>query len=227
MVVGFDRNEGALLVDSLWEKFVPNLGICVADEPKIELWEFKLAPPNIEVWGDWKLLKNGESLEEELFVGVENKFDVDLAVSKELPFSFRELIDSCVLPKDNEVAEGVVPVEPNSKFDPCSRGVFVLIVDEVLVGCWKPNEVPVDCAGAVVEFNENEKLDWTVVGVEVKGVENIVVGDCAVVGKVKTDVVGVENWLLSVDNFEKPSSLVLVAAPNGDVVFVCCWRPKS
>lgn len=209
MVVCLNRNVGAVFVDSLWELILPdklfvvfvdwpkseNLGVslCVVGVLENEAWDDGLDPPNNEFWGDWKSLRNEESLEEdeesleeELVVGVESNFDVVWAVPTELSFSLSRLTDCCGIPKALSIDAVDGPDE-----------------NEVLVGCW--NSFEVDTTGDLVPFKEKEKLDWTVDGVEEKGVENVVIVDCVVVVIAKTDVVGVfvllekENGFISAD----------------------------
>lgn len=173
-------------------------------------------PPNIEFLGDWKSLRNDESLEEELVVGETSKFDVVWAVPAELSFSLSGLSDCCGIPKENSVGGWVDLAEPNNPIldegllPQSAKALSIyamdgLVEDEVLVGCWNSLEVFIDSTGDLVPFKEKEKLDWTVDGVEEKGEENVVVVDCAVVLIVKTDVVGVfvliekENGLMSAD----------------------------
>lgn len=164
-------------------------------------------PPNIEFLGDWKSLRNEESLEEELVVGVKSNFDVVWAVPTELSFSLSGLTDCCGIPKESSVGGWVDPMVPNNPIL-VLKALSIDTVDgpdenEVLVGCW--NSFEVDTTGDLVPFKEKEKLDWTVDGVEEKGVENVVIVDCVVVVIAKTDVVGVfvllenENGFISAD----------------------------
>lgn len=293
MVVGLNRNDGPVFVDSLWELVLPNklfvvfvdwpksvklgVSLCVVGVLKNEAWDDGLDPPNNEFWGDrkslrneeslvkelvvgvegkfdvdravpaellfslpnrltdsclipkegvvvdppnieflgdWKSLRNEESLEEELVVGVKSNFDVVWAVPTELSFSLSGLTDCCWIPKESSVGGWVDPMVPNNPIlnegllTTSEKALSIGAVDgpdenEVLVGCW--NSFEVDTTGDLVPFKEKEKLDWTVDGVEEKGVENVVIVDCVVVVKAKTDVVGVfvllekDNGFMSAD----------------------------